>query len=83
VGINGTKADQNRYMNMQNGLNIFMKIFLTTLLLFTFLQTQLYAQSFSRAMEMYQAEDYQQAAELFLNSDDDRSQLFAGKVSWP
>lgn len=66
-------------MNMQNGLNIFMKTFLTTLLLFTFLQTPLYAQSFSRAMEMYQAEDYQQAAELFLNSDDDRSQLFAGK----
>lgn len=56
-----------------------MKAFLISLLFFTFLQTQLYAQSFSRAMEMYRAEDYQQAAELFLNSDDDRSQLFAGK----
>lgn len=66
-------------MNMQNGLNIFMKVFLTTLLLFILLQTQVFAQSFSRAMELYQAEDYQQAAELFLSSEDDRSQLFAGK----
>lgn len=66
-------------MNMHNGLNIFMKAFLILLLFFTFLQTQSFGQSFSRAMEMYQAEDYQKAAELFLSSDDDRSQLFAGK----
>lgn len=56
-----------------------MKAFLTSLLFLTLFQSQLYAQSFSRAMEMYQAEDYQEAAELFLSSDDDRSQLFAGK----
>ncbi|WP_237855434.1 ABC transporter substrate-binding protein [Rhodohalobacter sulfatireducens] len=56
-----------------------MKAFLTLLLLFTFIHAQTSAQSFSEAMEMYQDENYQQAAELFLNSDDDRSQLFAGK----
>lgn len=56
-----------------------MKAFLTFLLLFTFFHAQSSAQSFSEAMEMYQAEEYQQAAELFLNSDDERSQLFAGK----
>ncbi|NBC64945.1 MAG: ABC transporter substrate-binding protein [Bacteroidetes bacterium] len=66
-------------MNMQNGYNLFMKAFLTLLLLFTFIHAQSSAQSFSEAMEMYQDENYQQAAELFLNSDDDRSQLFAGK----
>ncbi|MDR9408503.1 MAG: ABC transporter substrate-binding protein [Balneolaceae bacterium] len=66
-------------MNMQNGHNLFMKAFLTLLLLFIFIYAQTSAQSFSEAMEMYQDENYQQAAELFLNSDDDRSQLFAGK----
>lgn len=57
-----------------------MKVFLTLIVLFTCLHTQLSAQSsFSEAMEVYRDENYQQAAELFLNSDDDRSQLFAGK----
>lgn len=56
-----------------------MKAFLISLLFFTFIQAQSFGQSFSEAMEMYRAEDYEQAAELFLNSDDDRSQLFAGK----
>lgn len=58
---------------------MFMKAFLTFFLLFTFFHTQSSAQSFSEAMEMYRAEEYQQAAELFMNSDDDRSLLFAGK----
>ncbi len=66
-------------MNMDNGRYIFMKTFFTSLLLFTLFQTSLFAQSFSEAMDLYRSENYQEAAELFLNSDDDRSQLFAGK----
>lgn len=66
-------------MNMYNGRYIFMKTFFTSLLLFILLQTSSFAQSFSEAMDLYQSENYQEAAELFISSDDDRSQLFAGK----
>lgn len=66
-------------MNMHNGRYIFMKTFFTSLLLFTLFHTSLFAQSFSEAMELYRSENYQEAADLFVTSDDDRSQLFAGK----
>lgn len=66
-------------MNMYNGRDIFMKTFFTSLLLFIVFQTSSFAQSFSEAMDLYRNENYQEAAELFSNSDDDRSQLFAGK----
>lgn len=56
-----------------------MKAFLVSLFLFSFIQTTAVGQSFSRAMDLYNDEQYQEAAELFLNSEDDRSQLFAGK----
>lgn len=56
-----------------------MKAFLISIFLFLTIQTQIFAQSFSRAMEHYRAEEYQEAADLFLDSDDERSQLFAGK----
>lgn len=56
-----------------------MKTFFTSLLLFVLLQVSVHAQSFSEAMELYQSENYQEAAELFLNSNDDRARLFAGK----
>lgn len=58
-----------------------MKAFLISVFLFLTIQTQIFAQSFSRAMEHYRAEEYQEAAELFLSSDDERSNLFAGKSS--
>ena len=57
-----------------------MKAFFLSLFLLTFLHiSNIFAQSFSQAMELYRGEEYQEAAELFLNSDDERSQLFAGK----
>lgn len=66
-------------MNMHHGRYLFMKTFFTSLLLFTVLQVSAYAQTFSEAMDLYQSENYEEAAELFLNSNDDRAQLFAGK----
>ncbi|MDX1640695.1 MAG: ABC transporter substrate-binding protein [Balneolaceae bacterium] len=56
-----------------------MKTFLISLFLFTTIQAQAFAQSFTRAMEHYRAEEYAEAAELFVESEDDRAQLFAGK----
>lgn len=57
-----------------------MKAFLISLFfLITFIPTYSSAQSFSEAMELYESEQYEEAADLFLESDTDRSQLFAGK----
>lgn len=56
-----------------------MRALLITILILTALQTKIYAQSFSRAMELYRAENYREAADLFLDSNDDRALLFAGK----
>lgn len=66
-------------MKMHVRPDFFMKVFLISLVLFTVVQTQIFAQSFSRAMELYKAEQYSEAADLFQDSEDDRSQLFAGK----
>ncbi len=66
-------------MKMHVTPDSFMKAFLISIFLLLTVQSQIFAQSFSQAMEHYRAEEYQEAAELFLNSDDERSQLFAGK----
>lgn len=57
----------------------YMKAFLISLFLFAIIPSYSLAQSFSEAMERYREEQYEEAAELFLQSEDERSQLFAGK----
>lgn len=55
-----------------------MKI-LKLLFLLSLFTTSVTAQSFDRGVELYNSEQYVEAAELFSNLNDDRSMLFAGK----
>lgn len=67
-------------MKMHVRLHTFMKAFLISLyFLIALIPVYASAQSFSEAMELYQAEQYEEAADLFLQSDSDRARLFAGK----
>lgn len=56
-----------------------MRILYSALLLLLFLYNQGYSQSFDDALEFYNNEEYDQAAEIFANLNDDRADLFAGK----
>lgn len=56
-----------------------MKIFKCTLLLFFITAYQLSAQSFNEAMVLYENEEYEEAALLFSQLDDEQAALFAGK----
>lgn len=56
-----------------------MKTSLHFFILFFILSFQLQAQDFDRAMELYEDENYEEAASIFEASDDERSLLFAGK----
>lgn len=55
------------------------KLFVFTILLLVQF-TASHAQSFSEAMELYRAEQFSQALEIFEQLDDDESSLFAGKI---
>jgi ABC-type branched-subunit amino acid transport system substrate-binding protein len=60
-------------------LAMIMKQILSTLIFILFFYANLTAQTFDDAMDLYNNEQYEEAAELFVQTDDDRAQLFAGK----
>lgn len=57
----------------------FMRILYSALLFLLLSCTQAYSQSFDDALEFYNNEEYEQAVEIFINLNDDRADLFAGK----
>ena len=60
-------------------LALIMKQILSALIFILFFYANLTAQSFDDAMDLYNNEEYEEAAELFAHLDDDRALLFAGK----
>ena len=59
-------------------MNLFMRILLLSLF-FVLTSGNLFAQSFSEGLELYRAERFEEAAQIFADSNEERANLYAGK----